>query len=238
MSALRDLAIAVLAALLAAPAPAGAQETDGSFLADVWYVAEAAETILSSSGPVSLEAFDGPVITGVYLHGTLRGGKESVAYGIDGEEKRYSWFSVARGDSLEYVAMLFDVDLDLTPDFLLFRTIDRGAGEETILEYRAPATVGADIDIQVSPACAPPKCDPESWTVHSRQVIEVPEEFFHPWRDAWGLATIRGEPWLGKPKSLLVPDVAEADPPEEIDPPGESSPPGKADPPGDPASEP
>lgn len=218
----RGLAVAVLAALVAAPAPAGAQRPEASFLADVGYSAKAAETILTSSGAVSLEAFDGPMITGVYLHGILDGKKESVAYGIDGEGKRYSWFSVAQGDSVEHVAMLFDVDLDLTPDFLLFRTIDWGADEETLLEYRTPAIMDADIDIQVNSACAPPRCDPESWTRHPREVIEVPEEFFHPWREPWGVATVRGEPWLGKPRSLLVPDEAPAERPEEPDGAGET----------------
>ncbi|MDX1660476.1 MAG: hypothetical protein R3326_01685 [Gemmatimonadota bacterium] len=221
----RVLFVAVaIATVVALPTRAQAQQTDPSLLADVWYASRAAEAILSSSGAVSLEAFDGPAITGVYLHGTLNGEKESVAYGVDGEGKRYSWFSVAHGDSVEYVAMLFDVDLDLTPDFLLFRTIDRRAREEAIREYRTPEIMDDDIDIQVNSACAPPRCDPATWTRHPREVIEAPASFFHPWRDAWGLAATRGEPWLGRPKSLLLPDAPDADAPAgTIEPDEESS---------------
>lgn len=207
----RRVATAAFAVALLAPSAGRAQQAP--FLADLWETAEAAERILASSASVSLEAFDGPVTTGVYLHGTLDGEKESVAYGADSDGKRYAWLSVAPSDSIEHVAMLFDVDLDLTPDFLLFRTIDWSAREETLREYRTPEIMDAPIDIQVNPTCVPPRCDPATWTRHPREVIEVPPEFFHPWRDTWGLAATRGERWLGKPTSLLVPDVAGTEPP-------------------------
>lgn len=211
MTGLR-VAAAVFALLVLAPSAGRAQRAEAPFLADLWQTAEAAEGILAGAGDVSLEAFDGPVTTGVYLHGTLEGEEESVAYGADFEGKRYVWFSVAPSDSIEHVAMLYDVDLDLTPDFLLFRTIDRAAREETLREYRTPGIRDAPIDIQVNPACLPPRCDPATWTRHPRRVIEVPPEFFHPWRGVWGLAATRGEQWLGKPTSLLVPDMAGAEP--------------------------
>lgn len=218
MIAFRATFATILAATVLAPGDATGQEVRQPFLADVWHAARAAERILTSSDAVGLEAFDGPRATGVYLHGTLDGERESVAWGVDPEGRRYSWFSIARGDSVEYVAMLFDVDLDLTPDFLLFRNIDWVQLEETLVEYRTREIMDAPIDIQVQSACVPPKCDPETWTEKPRRVVEVSDEFFHAWRDVWGLAATRGEPWLGKPKSLLVPGMAEAEPPEPPEP--------------------
>lgn len=201
-----------LLGLALAAVPARAQDPDAPLLADIWHAAESAETILETSDAVGLEAFDGPIATGVYLHGTLEGRPESVAWGADPEGKRYLWFSIGSADSVEHVAMLFDVDHDLTPEFLLFRRIDWIERGETIHEYRTPEIMDADIDVQVQPACRPPACDPSTWTASPRRVIEVPSEFFHAWRDAWGLAATRGEPWIGKPKSTLLPGVAEAEP--------------------------
>lgn len=207
----RRAALALLAGLVAAGA-ARAQEPDAPSLADVWRASEAAEAILTSADGVGLEAFEGSIATGVYLHGTLGGKAESVAWGADPQGKRYLWFSIGTADSVEHVAMLFDTDRDLTPEFLLFRTIDWIDREETIREYRTAGSLDVPIDIQVQPACRPPACDPATWTTGERAVVEVPVEFFHPWRAAWGVAAIRGEPWIGKPKAALLPGVAEAEP--------------------------
>lgn len=189
-----------LAALIAAlPSPALAQRTG------VWFTVEAADSVLSTpGGMVGLEAFRGDEVTGVYLHGDYRGERESVAYGIDPDSQRYVWFSIDRSDSLKHVVMLIDVDLDVTPDFLLFHTIDEADRQEEIVEYVGPAAREASIDIQVQPTCAPPRCDPETWTVRPRARIEVPTEFFDPWRQVLGLAAARGEAWLGKPKSIFL----------------------------------
>lgn len=203
----RTAAPIALAALLAA-APAARAQKPG-----LWYAAEAADSILSTEdGGVSLEAFDGDTVTGVFLRGTWRGEPGSVAWGVDGEGRRYAWFSVSRGDSLDYVAMLIDVDLDVTPDYLLFRTIDHDARREGLVEYRNPTGTGATIDIQVQSACKPPRCDPDTWTVLPRQKVEVGDDFFLAWRPVFALAASRGEEWLGKPKSLFVHDAAAAPP--------------------------
>ena len=183
---------------LVAVAPLSGQESP------LGYAVAAADSILSSPGEsVGLEAFRGEEITGVYLHGEFRGERESVAYGADPQGQRYVWFSVARGDSIKYVAMLIDVDLDVTPDFLLFRTIDEAARVEVVVEYRSPATRDSPIDIQIQPACAPPRCDPATWTVRPRERIEVTGEFFDAWHAIFALAATRGETWLGKPKGIF-----------------------------------
>lgn len=170
----------------------------------VRFAAEAADSILTTAGGgVSLEAFAGDSVTGVYLRGSYAGRAESVGYGIDRDGKRYLWFSIGRGDSLDYVAMLFDVDRDLTPEFLLFRTVDRGGRIESATEFRAPSVMGFDFDIAFQPACAPPRCDPASWTVEERRVVAVPALWFAPWRPLYGVAAARGERWLGRPVTAL-----------------------------------
>lgn len=200
-------ALLLLAALPLSTVPARAQPPDPGIL----YAAAAADSILATGGAgVGLEAFAGDSVTGVYLKGAFRGETESVAYGVDPEGKRYVWFSVARGDSLEHVAMLFDVDLDLVPDFLLFRTIDRSERLEELTEYRATEIMEAEIEIQVQPACVPPRCDPTTWTVRPREVIETAPPFFDPWRSVFALAATRGEAWLGEPKSIFAPERVDA----------------------------
>lgn len=170
----------------------------------LWYAAAAADSILSTpGGRVGLESFDGDTVTGVYLRGVFHERDESVAYGRDADDRRYVWFSVGR-DSMEYIALLYDVDTDLAPDFLLFRTIDPGRRMETLLEYRAPAASDQALDVQINPACAPPRCDPETWSVRPRTRIAVPASFFDPWRGVFGLAATRGEAWLGKSRQLFA----------------------------------
>lgn len=173
------------------------------------FAVDAADSILASTDRVSLESFRGDTVTGVFLNGTFRGEVRSVGYGADPEDRRYLWFSVGRGDSLDHVAMLYDVDLDLRPEFLLFRTIDRVRRAEFLFEYRAPAARDENLDIQVSPACQPPRCDPGEWTVHERQRFDVPPFWFEPWRPLFALAASRGERWLGDPVRTLPADVAD-----------------------------
>lgn len=166
--------------------------------AAIRYTLDAADSILASTHRVSLEAFRGDTVTGVFLDGTFGGEDRSIGYGADPLERRYLWFSVGRGDTLDYVVMLYDVDLDLRPDFLLFRTIDARQRAEFLFEYRSSATQGEILDIQVNPACRPPRCDPARWTVHERQHFEVPPFWFEPWRPLFALAATRGERWLGE----------------------------------------
>ena len=196
--------------LLLAPVRAAAQDvvSPRGALAlappDVRFAALAADSILTTAeGAVTLEAFRGDTTTGVYLQGTYAGRAESVGYGIDPDGKRYLWFSIGRGDSLDLVAMLFDVDQDLTPEFLLFRTIDRAARTETTVEYRAPAAMGVAFDITFQPACSPPRCDPATWTVPEREHVAVPTVWFAPWRPLYGVAAMRGERWIGRPVQEL-----------------------------------
>lgn len=198
---------ATLAALLAAAPPASAQQVEGLGLA-----LEAADSILATpDSDVGLQSFDGERVTGVYLYGTFRGRDESIAYGIDPAERRYVWFSV-RSDGVEDVLTLFDVDVDLTPDFILVQTIDRDARVEARVEYRSEDAPGAaKIDVQVRPSCAPPACDPADWTILPRETYEVPGAFFGPWRVVFALAATRGERWLGQPRSIFLPR-AEASP--------------------------
>lgn len=147
---------------------------------------------------VSLESFDSGTVTGVYLVGLLGERRESIGYGRDGASRRYLWFSLDRGDSLDYVAMTYDVDHDLLPEFLLFRTVDHNARRETAVEYRAPSVRNADFAIEVQPACQPPACDPGTWTIHARETRLVPADWFEPWRQLYGVAAMRGERWLGR----------------------------------------
>lgn len=198
------LALAGLAALAGAAA-AGAQElaltaTPG----DVAFTARAADEVLASGadGQVSLESFAGETATGVYLHGLLRGAPESIGYGKDAAGRRYLWLSIPRG-AVELVAMLYDVDLDLTPDYLLFRMVDPARREERLTEYRSPAAEDAPLDISVQAACSPPRCDPATWTVHERERTLVPTSWFAPWRPIMALAAARGERWIGRPTGTL-----------------------------------
>ncbi len=172
---------------------------------DVRYALEAAETILTDSPPgaVSLESFHADTVTGVFLEGSYDGQPRSIGYGTDAVGRKYLWFSVGEGDSLDYVASLFDVDRDLTPDFLILRTIDRGERRERTVEYRAPRVAPGDFDITFQPACQLPRCDPTAWTVQPREHVEVPAEWFAPWRAAFGVAASRGEPWLGRSVAAL-----------------------------------
>lgn len=194
----------ILSALsLAGFAPAMGQVSPG-VPSEVWYARNAADSILATpDSGVSLEAFADDLVTGVYLKGTYRGQAESVAYGSDTVGRRYIWFSVGRGESLQYVAMLYDIDRDLSPEFLLFRTIDQEARGEFLVEYRTAEAAQSGIDITVQAACAAPRCDPATWTVHPRERVDVPEPFFDPWRSVFGVAAMRGEPWIGESRSVF-----------------------------------
>jgi hypothetical protein len=196
-----------------ATAPVAAQRAAEAALQlappEVRYAVRSAEEILSTpDSGVGLESFDSGLVTGVYLIGSLADQRESIGYGRDAGARRYLWFSVARGDSLDYVAMSYDVDHDLIPEFLLFRTVDLGGRVESIVEYRAPSVMNVDFDIQVQPACQPPRCDPATWTIAERQVRMVPADWFEPWRALYGVAAMRGERWLGKPVETLPPGEA------------------------------
>lgn len=193
--------------LLAAPPALAQRPAEAALLlapSEVRYsVRSAAEILSTPDSGVGLEAFDSGRVTGVYLIGSLADQRESIGYGRDAAGRRYLWFSVPRGDSLDYVAMTYDVDRDLSPEFLLFRTVDRARRLERIVEYRAPSVMGVDFDIQVQPACQPPRCDPATWTIEERAVVMVPTDWFEPWRALYGIAAMRGERWLGKPVDTL-----------------------------------
>lgn len=210
---MRRLALAALAGLAVVPTAAAQTSALG-------FAAYAADSILSSGTEVGLEAFRGDSVTGVYLRGDFRGEMESVAYGVDAQGQRYLWFSVDRGPTVRLVAMLIDVDLDVAPDFLLFRIVDEEARVEEAVEYRGPAARAAAIDIQFQPACAPPRCDPAGWTVRPRARLEVPPDFFGPWRGPLGLAAARGERWIGESRSVFAARAPEAagSPPTGADP--------------------
>jgi hypothetical protein len=171
----------------------------------VRFIALAADSILSSGADqnVSLEAFNSGIATGVYLYGTFKGGLESVGYGRDPSDRRYLWLTVGRSDSLEYMAMLYDVDRDLVPDYLLYRTADWRQRVESMTEYAGPSVSGIDFDISVQPACVAPRCDPATWTVHDKTRVDVPAYWFEMWRPVLALAAIRGERWLGRPVAAL-----------------------------------
>jgi hypothetical protein len=194
------------------PAPARAQRpSDALRLAppEVRYAVRSADEILSTpDSGVGLESFDSGVVTGVYLVGLLADERESIGYGRDAAGRRYLWFSVGRGDSLDYVVMTYDVDHDLRPEFLLFHTVDEQARFESIVEYRAPSVVDVDFGIRVQPACQPPRCDPATWTSAEREIETVPADWFDPWRALYAMAAMRGERWLGKP----VESVARGEP--------------------------
>lgn len=104
--------------------------------------------------------------------------------------------------------MTYDIDRDLLPEFLLFRTVDRSGRRETVVEYRAPAVQDAGFDIQIQSACQPPACDPATWTVAEREVRFVPADWFEPWRELYGVAAMRGERWLGRPVAAIPPSGA------------------------------
>jgi hypothetical protein len=172
---------------------------------EIRYAIRSADEILSTpDSGVGLESFDSGFVTGVYLIGSLGERRESIAYGRDAATRRYLWFSVGHGDSVDYVAMTYDVDHDLLPDFLLFRTVDRGRRVESITEYRAPSVVDVNFDIHVLPACQAPRCDPATWTLTEREVQTVPAHWFEPWRALYGVAAMRGERWLGKPVETVA----------------------------------
>lgn len=180
---------------------------------EVRYAADAVDAILTSEpATVSLEAFADDTVTGVYLRGTFAEVPESVAYGRDPGLRRYLWFSIQHGEHLEYVAMLFDIDSDLLPEFLLFRTIDRKRNIEQATEYRAPRAMDEVFDISFQSACQPPRCDPAHWTIAPRETIAVPSEWFAIWRSRFGVAAVRGEQWLGRPKSAFERPYAESQP--------------------------
>ncbi|HJU86841.1 MAG TPA: hypothetical protein VJ788_05695 [Gemmatimonadota bacterium] len=185
------------------PTPARAQRpADALRLAppEVRYAVRSADEILSTpDSGVGLESFDSGVVTGVYLIGLLADERESIGYGKDAAARRYLWFSVGRGDSIDYVVMTYDVDHDLRPEFLMFHTVDKSARAESIVEYRAPSVVDLDFGIEVQPACQPPRCDPSTWTRAEREVVVVSADWFDPWRTVYGMAAMRGERWLGKP---------------------------------------
>lgn len=196
-------------ALLALGGPAVAQQpaleprpTEPPF--EVRYAAWAAESILGSGHEgIGLEAFADDVVTGVYLRGRFGGQMESVGYGREATGRRYLWFSIDRGYNLDYVALLYDVDEDLLPDYLLFRTIDHKGRREYATEYRSPSVRGQRFDIEFQPACVLPACDPTGWTVLPRESIEVDASWFSLWRPLFGLAALRGENWLGRPVAEL-----------------------------------
>ena len=167
---------------------------------EVRYAVRSADEILTTpDSGVGLESFDSGRVTGVYLIGALGERRESIGYGRDAAERRYLWFSVSRGDSLDYVAMTYDVDHDLLPEFLLFRTVDLAGRIESVVEYRAPSVGDVEFDIQIQSACQPPACDPATWSVAERVVRLVPADWFEPWRELYGIAAMRGERWLGQP---------------------------------------
>jgi hypothetical protein len=173
---------------------------------EVRFAASAADSILTSSnGGVRLEAFANDTITGVYLTGQLGGQPKSVGFGIDPGDRRYLWFSVRHTSNIEYVAMLFDVDADLTPEFMLFRTIDTKRKTEYAIDYRAPDAIDEIFDITFQPACVEPACDPASWTVRPQQMVAVPAAWFGIWRALFGVAAARGEAWIGRPVATLRP---------------------------------
>lgn len=204
----RDRALLV-ASLLLASTPALAQDQPELLQTipfEIRFAAAAVDSILTSpNGGVRLEAFANDMITGVYLTGQLGGQPRSVGFGIDPGDRRYLWFSIRHASNIEYVAMLFDIDADLTPEFLLFRTIDTKRRTEYAVDYRAHHAIDEIFDITFQPACVEPACDPSSWTVRPRQMVVVPTAWFGIWRPLFGLAAARGEAWIGRPVATLRP---------------------------------
>lgn len=193
-----------------AAAPGIAQQDPPGAIADrpweVRYVLDAADSILSTSGAgVSLEAFRDDTVTGVFLRGTHRGQEESVGFGRGADRLRYLWFSVDGPPDVEYIVLLYDLDSDLTAEFLLLRTIDRNLSTDWAVEYRVPAVRNTVFEIALQPACAPPHCDPATWTERPRQAVVMPRGWFDPWSPLLSLAAVRGERWLGQPVALLGP---------------------------------
>lgn len=182
-----------------------AQQPDpGGHPYEVREVLQAADSILSTPGRgVTLEAFRNDTVTGVYLQGTYRGRDESVGFGRGADGLRYLWFSVDGVTGVEYVALLYDLDHDLTAEFMLLRTIDRNRRTDYAVEYRAPSVRETAFDITLQPACTPPRCDPTAWTERPRTTVDVAGRWFEPWRPLLSLAAARGEAWLGRPVALL-----------------------------------
>ena len=172
---------------------------------EVRFATAAVEAILGSGDRVTLEAYAADTVTGVYLYGSLRGEEETIGYGLNAAERRYLWFSIDHGPHVEYVAILFDIDADLAPDFLLFRTIDRKKNIEYATEYRSPGAVSETFDISFQSACQPPGCDPASWSIRPRTTLPVAESWFDPWRPLFALAAARGEEWIGRSRADLAP---------------------------------
>lgn len=186
-----------------------AQEAPPAVVGRPWevrYVLEAADSILSTSGAgLSLEAFRDDTITGVFLRGTHRGQEESIGFGRGADRLRYLWFSVDGPPDIEYIVLVYDLDSDLTAEFVLLRTIDRNMRTDWAIEYRIPAVRDAVFEIALQPACAAPGCDPETWTERPRQAVVMPRAWFDPWVPLLSLAAARGERWLGQPVALLGP---------------------------------
>lgn len=209
MRARRIAALGTACLGLAVP-PAIAQEAISEAQVDrpweVRYVLEAADSILSTSGAgVSLEAFRDDTVTGVFLRGTHGGRDESVGFGRGEDRLRYLWFSVDGQPEVEYIVLLYDLDSDLSAEFLLVRTIDRNLKSDWVVEYRVPAVRNTVFEIALQPVCTPPRCDPAAWTERPRQRVVMPRVWFDPWRPLLSLAAARGERWLGQPVALLGP---------------------------------
>ncbi|MGH7543896.1 MAG: hypothetical protein ACREK7_08140, partial [Gemmatimonadota bacterium] len=160
---------------------------------EVRYVLDAADSILSTSGAgVSLEAFRDDTVTGVFLRGTHRGREESIGFGRGADRLRYLWFSVDGPPDVEYIVLLYDLDSDLTAEFLLLRTIDRNLSTDWAIEYRVPAVRNTVFEIALQPACTPPRCDPAAWTERPPQAVVMPRGGFDPWSPLLSLAAVRG----------------------------------------------
>ena len=208
---MRNECALLVASLLLASTPALAQDQPELLQTipfEIRFAAAAVDSILTSpDGGVGLEAFANDTITGVYLKGQLGGQPKSVGFGVDPGDRRYLWFSVRHAYNIEYVAMLFDIDADLTPEFMLFRTIDTKRRTEYAIDYRAPEAIDEIFDISFQPACMEPACDPTSWTVRPRRMAAVPASWFSVWRPLFGLAAVRGEAWIGRPVATLRPEA-------------------------------
>lgn len=200
-----------------AAAPSFSQEAlPGTVAEQPWevrYVLDAADSILSTSGAgVSLEAFRDDTVTGVFLQGSHRGQAESIGFGRGADRLRYLWFSVGGPPDVEYIVLLYDLDSDLTAEFLLLRTIDRKQSTDWAVEYRVPAVRNTVFEIALQPACTPPRCDPTTWTERPRQAVVMPRGWFDPWSPLLSLAAVRGERWLGQPVAILGPPGTAAPP--------------------------
>ncbi|MGH7564016.1 MAG: hypothetical protein ACREK5_06300 [Gemmatimonadota bacterium] len=202
------IAAGLFACLLALAAASPAQEphttTPAARPFEVRHVLRAADSILSTpERGVSLEAFRNDTVTGVYLKGSFQGQDESIGFGRGAEGMRYLWFSIGGTPGVEHVALLYDLDHDLTAEFMLLRTIDMNRRTDYAIEYRAPSVRDESFDITLQPACVLPRCDPSSWTERPRRTVHVAPEWFEPSRSLLSLAAARGEQWLGRPVALL-----------------------------------